>query len=629
MDFLSNLSAITPAMYLALVILLAVGCQWLAWALHVPSLLLLLVVGFAFGQGVRANDVLGQDVVTAGVSIAVGLILFEGSLGLRFRELRNLGTSVRRLCSVTVLIAWPLIAASAFIAGVEPRLAVLIGALLVVTGPTVINPIVRQLRPTKRVSALLRWEGIIVDPIGAVLAALVFQALIAPPDSQLTSALVALGRTLVVGFGLGLGLGWVLTLLLRQRAIPDFLEGGSFLGAAVGGFVLSNLLQGESGLLTVTVFGVYLANQPGVHLERVREFKENLQVLFVGAIFILLAGQLTPGDLREVLPTAVVFIALLVLVVRPLSINLSLIGSDSTRSERTLLTFMAPRGIVAAAVTSMFALELRRSAEAAQRAADGAVGSEAAQLVQRQAELASLADAAADLVPLVFLVVVATVAIYGLGVGRVAERLGLASASPQGVLIAGSSPWVIETAERLHELDVPVRLISQDRYGVRQARMAGIPVEHSHVLSEHVSDDLDVAGLGYFIGATPDDETNATAARELGRVFGQANSYQLARVDPPVHDPARDRASDRVTGRRAFDPPLTFDQLRARTSNGMAVRRTHLTEEFTAADFRERYGENAVVLFVVEEGKVRVATTENSLPDGPAQVIALLPERDS
>lgn len=617
-----------PAAYVTLVFAIAVVSQWIAWRARIPALLLLLLGGFVLGQWLDPTLILGREILYAGVSIAVGIILFEGSLGLRLRELRDLGSSVKRLCSVTVLIAWPLITASAWLAGLEPRLAVLLGALLVVTGPTVVNPILRQLRPTRRVSTLLRWEGIVVDPIGAVLATLVFQAIVAREDRRLADALTSLGLTLVVGFGLGFAFAHVLVVLVRRHALPDFLEGVAFLSAAVAAYVASNAVQSESGLLTVTVLGIVLANRLGPRLHRVKEFTENLQVLLVGSLFVILAGLVSVADLAAAWPVAAIFIGLLILVVRPLSIGLSLIGSDSTRTERILLAFMAPRGIVAASVTSIFVLELQHRADEAAARAQAGTGPDAAALAAHAEDLATLAAAAQPLVPVVFLLVVVTVAVYGLGVGRLAERLGLASTSPQGVLMAGTAAWTIAAAEHLRDLGIPVRLASQDRFGVRRAREAGVPVEFTHILSDYVVDELDVAGFGHFIAATSDDETNATAARELARVFGSSHSFHLSRVGTTT-DPDRLAAGGHVTGELAFAPAVSYDALRAMTVAGMSVRRTQLSVEFTIDDFLEHYGEDAVLMFVVADGKVTVMTEGTTVPEGQVSVIAMLPARPS
>lgn len=627
---LDTLTAAMPASYLAGIVLIAALAQLLAWHLKIPSILVLLIAGFGLGTVIDAVSVVGQDVLYAGVSLTVGIILFEGSLSLKIQQVRDLGQSVLRLCTLTVVIAAPLIALSAWVAGVEPRLAVLLGALLVVTGPTVINPIVRQLRPTRRTAALLRWEGIVVDPIGAVLATLVLQAIVGAGSSPLEAAARGLLVTVILGVGLGIGVGHLLRMAMVRHLIPDFLQGVFFLAVALAVFVASNMVAAESGLLTITVLGVYLANSPDIHLHRVVEFKEHLQVLFVGSLFILLGGLVSWEQIVEIAPEAAIFIALLVLVVRPVSVYLSLRGSDSDVRERTLLAFMAPRGIVAAAVTSIFAIEIGHRAQevsAAARAARASGAADADALTARAEDLTGLAGQAQGLVPLVFLVVVGTVAIYGLGVGRLAERLGLASTSPQGVLFAGSAPWVIDAGEQLKELGVPVRVVSHVYTGIRAARQRGLETYYGHILSDITSDELDPSGMGHLLAVTADDEMNSTVAREYSSLFGSAHTYQLRRADTSAASSKR-RPSDHLAARLAFDPPLTFDEISQRHEDGMQVRRTRLSKEFTGEDFAERYGDDAVVLFLVSpSGKVTVAREETGLPETATHVVALLPRR--
>ena len=303
------ISDLDPASYLALVTALAVLCQVLAWTVRIPSILVLLLVGFGLGQLVTPDEVLGREVLFGGVGLAVGIILFEGSLSLRLHDIRDLRRPILRLCSVTVALAWLLITLTGWLLGFPLEVALLVGAILVVTGPTVIAPILRQLRPTRRVSALLRWEGIVVDPIGAVLAVLVFQAVLAGAASDpFVAVLRTLATTIVVATVIAFVLGLVLEVAIKRRWVPDFLHGAVFLAAAVGALALSNLIQAESGLLTVTLLGIFLANRPNLHLEHVTEFKEHLQVLLVGMLFVILAGRVTPDQVVDIAPTAGLYV---------------------------------------------------------------------------------------------------------------------------------------------------------------------------------------------------------------------------------------------------------------------------------------------------------------------------------
>lgn len=603
-----------PSSYLALVLVLAVLCQWLASRLRVPGILVLLVVGFGLGQVIGPESVIDRDMLFAGTSLAVGVILFEGSLTLKYKQIRDLGTAVRRLCTVVVLIAWALITGAALLIGYDWKIATLVGAVLVVTGPTVIGPILRQLRPTRRVASLLRWEGIVVDPIGAMLAVLVYQGIVAGRQGAVGAVVTSLLLTLAIGFGIGLGVGWVMEQLTRRHLIPDFLDGIAYLAAALGALVLSNMLQSDTGLLTVTVMGIYLANRPDLHLERVMEFKEHLQVLFVGVLFILLAGRITWQQLIDVLPKALIFLALLVIVVRPASIFLGLWRSDASRRERLLLAAMAPRGIIAAAVMSIFALELEHAAQS------GSGG--------RAAELRELSEQAATLVPLVFAFIVGSVTIYGLGVGRLAERLGLASTNPTGIVFAGAPTWAVQAAERLAEDKSAVKIVTRDYSAVKACRAAKVDVEFTHILSEYAADDMPLAGFGTLIAVTSDDETNATAARQFAHVFGKANVYQLKRQEESAlaGSNKKDKAlpARHLTATRFGSPALTFDELDQRTRNGMRVRRTKLTDAFTLDDFFDRY-DDPVVLLAKINGRYVPVTDATQLPTVGVTLIAQVP----
>ena len=407
---------------MALVLVLAVGAQWLGWRLRLPALLFLLVIGFALGQWVTPDEIFGRKLLFDGVNLSVAIILFEGSLGLKLREVRDLGRPIFQLCTVTAGLAWVLITGAAMALGFDGRVSLLLGAILIVTGPTVINPILRQLRPTRRVSALLRWEGIVVDPLGAILALLVYQAITSIDGSSIGQGVLNLGLTLLVGLLFAGPIGWIVTAMMRRHLIPDFLQGVIFVGVAVGTCVGANVIREESGLVAVTMLGIYLANQRNLELEPVIEFKEHLQVLLVGVLFIMLAGRVTPSQILDILSAGLIFVALLVLVIRPASVLLGLVGTETTRQERTLMSFMAPRGIVAASVASIFAMQFSESADHVREQAKQIAASDpehSKRLFSFANQIAGMASQVDRLVPLVFLVIVCTVAIYGLGLSLI------------------------------------------------------------------------------------------------------------------------------------------------------------------------------------------------------------------
>ncbi|WP_310963074.1 cation:proton antiporter [Nocardioides terrisoli] len=604
------LDDIGPAPYLAVVLVVSVIAQWLAWQVRMPAILALLLVGFGLGRLVAPEQVLGREVLFGGVTIAVGIILFEGSMSLRLKHVRDLGKPVLRLCTVTVAIAWALITLTAWLLGFRLPLALLLGAILVVTGPTVIAPILRQLRPTRRVSSLLRWEGIVVDPLGALLAVLVFQGvLIGGLGEALPELLWAVVKTLLVSVAIALALGILLEFLMRRHAVPDFLHGVTFLAAAVGGLVGANAVQDQSGLLTVTILGVYVGNRPDLHVEHVAEFKEHLQVLFVGGLFVVLAGRISPRQILDVAPQALLFVLVLIVVVRPVSVLIGLWGTKVTRSERILLACMAPRGIVAAAVSSIFALAIASAAH-------------------DRPGLRTLAGQADRLVPVVFVVVVCTVAIYGFGVGRLAERLGLASPSPQGALFVGDQDWVVQAARVLDEGGIHTLVVSRHYRSLAGARMSGLPTVTANILSDYAVKDMELAGIGTLIACTPEEEVNATAAREFAHVLGRAHVYQLRR------DQTEDRSGDQrkaearhLSARFPFRPALSEPELEERVAAGMTVKRTRLSEAFTLDDFLARYGEQTVLMFAVKGDQLEVLHEGSKPPQTGVSVVALVHDR--
>ncbi|MFT4201449.1 cation:proton antiporter [Gordonia sp. (in: high G+C Gram-positive bacteria)] len=603
-----DLTDLDVATYIGVVLVLGAACQVLAWRLRVPSILLLLVVGFSLGRLVSADEVLGRDVLFGGVSVAVGVILFEGALSLRFAEARELGRPILRLCTVTVVIAWVLTTVAALIVGIQPGLALLIGALLVVTGPTVIAPILRSLRPAKRVGLLLRWESIVVDPIGAALAVLVFRTLVAGEGRFTVAALVSgLAWTTLIAIAIAIPVGLIVEVGLRRHIVPDHLQGVVALAAAVGVLVAADHFQSDSGLLAVTILGVWLANRPGLHLEHIREFKEHLQVLFVGGLFILLAGRVSPAQLAGVWREALVFVVLLIVVVRPISVFVGLWRTNVTSAERRLLAGMAPRGIVAASVISSFALEFQHAADQ-----------------EHSQRLKDLAAAAADLVPLVFLVIVATVTVYGLGIGRLAQRLGLASKAPSGVLFVGGSDWVVDVARQLDKLGIPVLVASREWQDLAVARREGVPSVAANILSDYAVRDLDLAGIGQLLACTDDDEVNATAAREFSQVLGRDKVYQLARRSAA---PAGSRwaPARHLSAKPMFAPAATFAEIADRVEAGAVVKRTKLSEKFDLAAFRREHGPDAVLMFHVQGDDVRLVTPKTAIPETSGSVIALVP----
>ena len=356
---------------ITIVIVLGVGAQWAAWRFRLPSILLLLLVGFLAGPvlGFLSPQSLQGDWLFAFVSLSIGIILFEGGLSLRLSELREVGGTVLNLTTIGALITWGLGAAGLhYILEYNVPLSILIGAILIVTGPTVVIPLLRHVQPKGRVGTVAKWEGITIDPVGAILAVLVLETLLLLNDPSRAEAgvnaavehvAIGLGLEIFVALGISVAATMLLVFVLRQRMVPDFLRNAVTLMVVVAAFVVSNVLQHESGLLTTTLMGIAVANQPFVSVQHIVEFKENLQVLLIGSLFVLLSARLELSALEYIDLRVLIFLGLLIFIVRPVAVFVSAVRSNLDWEEKAFLSWMAPRGVVAAAVASLFAFQLR------------------------------------------------------------------------------------------------------------------------------------------------------------------------------------------------------------------------------------------------------------------------------
>lgn len=598
----------SPLIYLTAVFVLGIAAQWLAWRFKLPAILLLLGFGMLAGWRFSPERFLEENLLFSIVSLSVAVILFEGGLSLRFRELRETKQVVWRLISVGCIITWALAMLASLLVFDHPGVAALAGAIYVVTGPTVIGPLLRHVRPIRRVGSVAKWEGIVIDPIGAMLAVLVFAAVAAGGVQEAAFGIAtALIVTILVSAGLGAIAALLLIQLLQRHWVPDYLHNPVVLAVVLAVFTASNLVQPESGLATVTLVGIILANQRSITIAHLIEFKENLGVLLISALFILLGSRIQIGRMLELGWPGLAFLALLVVGIRPLAVFSATIGTSLNWRERTFLACLAPRGIVAAAVSSVFALELSH-------------------LAGRQEIGGQLAADVRLLVPLTFLVIIGTVAIYGLAAAPLARWLRIADPSPQGVLFAGGDAFVREIAKVLRDENYPVLIIDTDRGNVAAAHLEGLPAMHGSIVSDYVLEQTEIGGIGKLLAMTANDEVNSLAVLQWTEVFDRANVYQLP---PEQRDTARhEPLSPALRGRYLFGPDVTHARLERLVAEGAKVKKTRLTEEFDFADYKRRYDGTAVLLFVIDPlGKLIVWTEErNSTEPAPGSTLISLVE---
>jgi NhaP-type Na+/H+ or K+/H+ antiporter len=572
------------------------GSQWIASLLRIPSILVLLATGILVGPVFKLiqPDALLGDLILPIVSLCIGIILFEGSLGLQIKQLKEIGRPLLMLLSVGVLITWAICTVAAvFVLNFELPVALLLGSILTVTGPTVVGPMLSHIRPTGKAGPIARWEGIVVDPIGAVLAVLVFQAFEYVHNNDFSGAVWvgASGYLKTIGFGIVVGTvaAMAIAWLFRRHLVSDHLQSPFALMVVVGVFALSNLVAHESGLVTVTVMGIVLANQRSVSIRHIVEFKENLSVLLISTLFILLAARLDLNDFQELGWRGIAFAAIVILVARPTSVWVSTMGSGLSFADRAFLAWLAPRGIVAAAVASVFALELGEGN---------------------------------DFVAETFLVIISTVCVYGGTSGWVARKLGLSVPNPQGLLIAGADDLARAIGTQLHKLGVTVCLVDRNAQNIRTARMDGVPTFYADILSEAVHEDIDLGGIGRFLSLLPNDEVNSLATEHCGEVFGRANVYRLPAIS---EGNARTSASASVhTGRELFSESATHGFLSAQLESGAQIKATTLSEEFGWSEFMAEHGEAALILFRIENGNVRIADAKESVTPTAGQTVVAM-----
>lgn len=600
---------------LSAIFVLGIGSQWIATKLKLPSILLLLATGIFVGPVLRVildslspestaakflrplalnpDELLG-DLILPIVSLCVAIVLFEGSLSLRFADLKKIGRPLAMLLSVGVVITWVLGTLGAhWLLEFDLLQSLLLGAILTVTGPTVIGPMLREIRPTGAVGPIARWEGIVVDPIGAVLAVLVFGAQAAVHNIQISNAawsgFVGFLTTMLVGVIVGVAAAWLLKEMLRRHLVSDHLETSFVLMLVVAVFTASNLIVHESGLVTVTVMGLILANQHQVKIDHIIEFKENLSVLLISSLFILLSARLELSNFSDLSWRGPAFVVFMILLVRPISVWVSTIGCGLSNAERIFLSWLAPRGIVAAAVASVFALEL---------------------------------GDADQFVSAVFMVIVGTVLVYGLTARKLALKLGLSVMNPQGILFAGAHPGARAIALALRDHGIAVQMIDTNHHNIHTARMEGLNTFYANVLSDAVHE-VNLGGIGRLLAVTPNDEVNTLAAGHFAEFFGRKEVYRLSRQK--VESQRKDKSAEVLDGRVLFSSEATHAALDQRFADGAIVKATPITPEFTWKNFQDAYGEDALPLFVLSaDGTLTVCSTDLETTIGNGQTVFAL-----
>ncbi|WP_108483988.1 cation:proton antiporter [Oceaniglobus ichthyenteri] len=567
--------AISPVQAFALVGALGVGSQWLAWKLRMPAIVLMLLAGVLAGPVFGIFDP-ERDIgpLTAPmISLAVAVILFEGGLTLNLRSLRDAAEGVRRLVFIGAPLGWLMSAlALRYGAGLSWESSAVFGGIMIVTGPTVIAPLLRTARLSRRPAALLQWEAIINDAIGALAAVLAFTVVLVLNTA--TSPGGAIGEFFFgLGFAglLGGAAGWGTARAFKRALVPEFMKIPALFCTLLAVFALSDTVLHESGLLAVTVMGIVIANSKLASYEELHRFKEHATILLVSGVFILLAASLDFSQLGQLNWRAGVFVALVVLVARPLTVMISLAGTAIPMKERLLVALTGPRGVVLVAVAGLFGERL-----AGLGVADGAL-----------------------IGPLSFVLVAVTVVLHGFTLAPMARRLGLVAAESPGVLVVGGSRWSVGLAEVLARHDVPVMIADPNRSRLRRARAADVPTFFGDVLSEVAEHRVEFNQFSTVITATDNDAYNTLVATDLGPEFGRDNVYQLTR-DKSEYTRNQLPAS---LGGRDFGDGSTYSEMNARMWEGWTFRSTRLSDVFGLEELRAQRPDAVLLGYLTPDGE--------------------------
>lgn len=513
---------------LAGIIIAGILAQWIAWRFKIPAILPLILIGLLVGpvaseflseDGTKWIEPIwnGKEGLFPGdslfyfVSLAISIILFEGGLTLKTNEIKNVGPVITKLITLGSLVTFFLAAISVhFIFNLSWEIAFLFSALIIVTGPTVITPILRNIPLKKDLSAVLKWEGILIDPIGALVAVLVFEFISVGSGEEFTkTAFIEFGKIVLFGSSFGFTFAHALNFSINKKWIPHYLLNVFALASVLGVFVLSDSFAHESGLLAVVVMGMVLGNSNSAYLKELLYFKESLSILLISILFILLAANINIEDLLLIYnwKTTVLF-ALVVFVIRPLAVYLSARKSSLKLNEKLFISWVGPRGIVAAGIASLFGSKLVKSG----------------------------VDGAEYITPLVFMIVLGTVLLNATTARLFAKIVGVFLKKSEGILIVGASKVSCLIASYLEKNDRHVVLIDSNPVNIEKAQMLGLEALNTNIYSDALTDNIELNDIGYLMALTGSADINKYAINKFGKKFGENGAFRLV-TEKEMNDP--------------------------------------------------------------------------------------------
>ncbi len=511
------------------VIILGILAQWVAWKLKIPAILPLLLIGLLVGpisaeflsiDGTKWIEPVwnGEEGLFGGknlyyfVSLSISIILFEGGLTLKFKEIKSVGPLViTKLITLGSLVTFFGAGIAAhYIFNLSWEISFLFSALIIVTGPTVITPILRNIPLRKDISAILKWEGILIDPIGALVAVLVFEFISVGAGGEYTkTALIEFGKIVLFGSTFGFTFAHALNFAINRKWIPHYLLNVFALASVLGVFVLSDSFSHESGLLAVVIMGMVLGNSQSKYLKELLYFKESLSILLISILFILLSANINFKDLMLIYKweTAALF-AVIVFIIRPIGVLLSTYNSSLSFKEKMFISWVGPRGIVAAGIASLFGLTL---------VFKGIVDAE-------------------YITPLVFMIVMGTVLLNATTARLFAKITGVFLKNSDGILIVGASEVSQLIGIYLKNNNRHVVLIDSNQTNIAKAKSIGLEALMTDIYSDTLEDNIELNDIGFLMALTGSADINNYAIQKFKNHFGENGAFRLV-TEEEKNDP--------------------------------------------------------------------------------------------
>lgn len=528
------------------------------------------------------------------ITFAVALILFEGSLNLDFKEIRGFNRPVLRIVTIGAFIAWIAGSLAAhYVAGLSLSVAFIIGGLFIVTGPTVILPLLRQAKLKPRPAAILKWEGIVVDPFGALLAVFAFEFIRFLNNEVTFNSFLLFFSASIFAVLLGCGIAWVLGKSFERGGVPEFLKSPVLFAVVIFVFVFSDEVMEQTGLLAVTAMGMTMANMNLTSIKQIRHFKENISVLLISGIFVMLTASLSPKVLLEILNWKVLlFVLVMLFIVRPLSIWVSTIGTDLTNKEKLLIGWIAPRGIVALTVSGYFASILDNHG-------------------YPDAEL---------LTGLTFALVFSTVVIHGFTIGPFAKKLNLTQTDDSGILIVGGSRFAAVFAKSVIETGNDALIIDRSWGALTHIRKLGLDAHVGDILNEQTDYDLDLTPYRFIVTMSKSDMYNSHVCEDFVPELGREHLYQTA-----FQVMNESKSAGIPGGQSIFMPALSIFELEDRMTDGHVIRKTLITEHYSYTQYLRERDDKAVLLYILRtDNSIEFYSPDHELQAQPGDTVVVL-----